>query len=127
MSSSYPYIRIYTDHSGETHLERKTVALQQIDFSPPTPFLDVSDPTQVQSYSVLRLPVGWAADWHPSPCRQWQLYLQGSIQFEVSDGASCVVSAGQIVLLEDTTGKGHLSQAMNGKEVFLTSIKITDQ
>lgn len=127
MSSAYPYVHIYTDSMGETHMERKVFTLEQIDFSPPTPFLDISPPDALQSLSVLRLPAGWAGtEWHPSPCRQWQVYLKGEIYFEVSDGSNCTVAAGETILLEDTTGKGHLSHAMHGKEVFLLSLKRTD-
>lgn len=123
---TYPYIRIYTDSHGETHIEEETISMERQDFSPPTPFLDVSSLQAVQSMSVLRLPPGWDADWHPSPCRQWQLYLTGSIYFEASDGRNRVVSAGEIVLLEDTTGKGHLSHAMYDEGVHLVSVRCAD-
>ena len=124
MSSAYPYVHIYTDTAGETHIERKVFTLERNDFSPPTAFFDLSAPEAIDSLSVLRLPPGWAGDeWHPSPYRHWQIYLAGEILFEVSDGSSCTVSAGQIILLGDTTGKGHKARAMHGKEVFLTSMK----
>lgn len=126
MKSYFPYIHIYTDSDGETHMERRQLNLERKDFSPPTPYLDVSNPQAVQTTSVLRLPVDWTADWHPSPCRQWQYYLDGEIYFEASDGSNCTIPAGGAVLLEDTTGKGHMSRALNGKTVTLVSVKIGD-
>lgn len=126
MKSNFSYIHLYTDSAGETHLEHRQLELERKDFSPPTPYLDGSAPEAVQTTSLLRLPIGWSADWHPSPCRQWQYYLEGEIYFEASDGSSCTVPTGGVVLLEDTTGKGHMSRALNDKTVALVSVKIGD-
>lgn len=126
MKNSLPYIHIFTGSDGETHLERRQLELERKDFSPPTPYLDASDPEAVQTSSLLRLPAGWSAAWHVSPCRQWQYYLDGEFYFEASDGSSCVVPTGGAVLLEDTTGKGHVSRVLNDKAVVLVSVKISD-
>lgn len=107
-------------------MDRCELELERMDFSPPTPYLDVSVPQTVQTTSVLQLPIGWTADWHPSPCRQWQYYLKGEIYFEVSDGSACTVSQGGAVLLEDTTGKGHRSRALGDEVVSLVSVKISE-
>jgi hypothetical protein len=38
----------------------------------------------------------------------------GQVEFEVGDGSKRVLGAGDILLAEDTTGRGHLSRAMDG-------------
>jgi len=51
-------------------------------------------------------------DWHPAPCRQYIVNLDAGVQITASDGESRVIRAGEIILVEDTTGKGHLSKGL---------------
>jgi hypothetical protein len=37
------------------------------------------------------------------------------VRVTASDGESRVIGAGEVFLVEDTTGKGHRSQAVDGK------------
>jgi hypothetical protein len=37
------------------------------------------------------------------------------VKITASDGESRIIKAGEIILVEDTTGKGHLSQSVDGK------------
>ena len=52
-------------------------------------------------------------DWHPAPRRQYIINLDNGVQITASDGESRVIGAGEVLLVEDTTGKGHLSKAIN--------------
>ena len=54
-------------------------------------------------------------DWHPAPRRQYIINLDGGVQITASDGESRVIGAGEVILVEDTTGKGHLSKAVDAK------------
>jgi hypothetical protein len=54
-------------------------------------------------------------DWHPAPRRQYIINLDGGVQLTASDGESRVIGAGEVILVEDVTGKGHLSKAIEGK------------
>jgi hypothetical protein len=51
-------------------------------------------------------------DWHPAPRRQYIVNLDAGVRITASDGESRVIGAGEIILVEDVTGKGHLSQAV---------------
>ena len=53
-------------------------------------------------------------DWHPAPRRQYIINLDAGVQITASDGEARVIAAGEVILVEDTTGKGHLSQAVGG-------------
>ena len=46
-------------------------------------------------------------DWHNPPQRLLVLWLSGEVEFETSDGEICRLPAGNVVLAEDTSGKGH--------------------
>ena len=54
-------------------------------------------------------------DWHPAPRRQYIINLDGGVQITASDGESRIIGAGEVLLVEDITGKGHLSKAVGGK------------
>ena len=53
--------------------------------------------------------------WHPAPRRQYIINLDGGVQITASDGESRVIGAGEVILVEDTSGKGHLSKSVSGK------------
>ena len=54
-------------------------------------------------------------DWHPAPRRQYIVNLDAGVQITASDGESRVIGAGEVVLVEDVSGKGHLSKAVERK------------
>jgi hypothetical protein len=54
-------------------------------------------------------------DWHPAPRRQYIINLDGGVQITASDGESRVIGAGEVLLVEDVTGKGHLSKSVGGQ------------
>jgi hypothetical protein len=54
-------------------------------------------------------------DWHTAPRRQYIINLDAGVEITASDGESRVIGAGEVFLVEDTHGKGHLSKAVAGK------------
>jgi quercetin dioxygenase-like cupin family protein len=53
--------------------------------------------------------------WHPAPRRQYIINLDAEVELTASDGESRVIGAGEVILVEDTTGKGHLSKSVNNQ------------
>jgi hypothetical protein len=53
--------------------------------------------------------------WHPAPRRQYIINLDAGVQLTASDGEARVIGAGEIVLVEDISGKGHLSKSVNNQ------------
>ena len=54
-------------------------------------------------------------DWHPAPRRQYIVNLDAGVKITASNGESRFIAAGDVILVEDTTGKGHLSKAIEAK------------
>ena len=54
-------------------------------------------------------------DWHPAPRRQYIVHLDAGAKLTASDGETRIIDAGEIILVEDIDGKGHLSQSVGGK------------
>jgi hypothetical protein len=65
-------------------------------------------------------------DWHPAPRRQYIINLDGGVQLTASDGESRVIGAGEVILVEDTTGKGHLSKNIEQKLRYSIFVPIDD-
>lgn len=45
---------------------------------------------------------------HPAPRRQWVIMLRGALRVAITDGTSREFRAGDLLLLEDTSGTGHV-------------------
>ena len=54
-------------------------------------------------------------DWHPAPRRQYIINLDAGVKITASDGESRFIGVGDVILVEDTSGKGHLSQHVESK------------
>jgi hypothetical protein len=54
-------------------------------------------------------------DWHRAPRRQYIVNLDAGVKITASDGESRLIGVGEVILVEDTTGKGHLSDHVEGK------------
>ena len=78
------------------------------------PLLLLSAPVPVTSLTFLEQPEG-AAEWplHPAPRRQFTIVLSGRAAIQTSDGARREFGLGDVVLVEDTTGVGHVSTPMS--------------
>ena len=57
----------------------------------------------------------YALDWHNAPRRQYIINLDGGVEITASDGESRIIGAGEVILVEDVSGRGHLSKAVGGK------------
>jgi quercetin dioxygenase-like cupin family protein len=120
------YTRLYCDENGESHFEDVDVHFRKVDFAPPAPPLDLSEFGRVEQCVILRANPGWEGDWHPAPFRQLHFYLTGEVEAEVSDGEKRHIQAGEMVLVEDTTGKGHRSRVVGSSEAIISVVKLAD-
>jgi hypothetical protein len=54
-------------------------------------------------------------NWHCAPLKQLMVILAGgALKVTASDGEARILHPGDVLLVEDTTGKGHLSQSIDG-------------
>jgi len=77
-------------------------------------------------YGFSQFPSGWVGEWHPTPRKQFYLILSGEVECSVSDGERRVFGPGSIVLLEDTTGKGHVTKVVGSKDVVAAMVVLDD-
>ncbi len=118
------YTRLYSDEQGESHFEDLEIQFQTVDFAPPAPPLEISAFGSAEQCSILKAKPGWKGDWHPAPYRQLHFYLSGEVEAETSDGEIRRIGAGHIVLVEDTSGKGHRSHVIGSSDVVIAIVKL---
>ena len=75
-------------------------------------------------YIMVHFPAHWTSDLHPAPRRQLFVMLSGHFEGQASDGALMDLTPGDVVLMEDTTGKGHTARTMDGKEVHAMMVHL---
>ena len=101
---------LYVDESGETHFRDI-----EVEWVEETRSGKLSERLPATGIIFRQVPPTYDLDWHPAPRRQYIINLDAGVQITASDGESRVIGAGEVVLVEDTTGKGHLSKAVDGK------------
>jgi hypothetical protein len=101
---------LYVDASGETHFRDI-----EVEWVEDTPSGKLSRRLPATGIIFRLVPPTYELDWHPAPRRQYIINLDAGVQITASDGESRVIGAGEVILVEDTTGKGHLSKAVEGK------------
>jgi len=101
---------LYVDSDGETHF-------RDID-------IDWANESNFSKYSTMLPATGimfretsgdYDLDWHPAPRKQYIINLDAGVKITASDGESRIINAGEVVLVEDIDGKGHLSESVGGK------------
>jgi hypothetical protein len=66
------------------------------------------------------------AGWHTGPARQFVITLSGNSEVEVSGGVHVLAGAGHINLIEDTTGKGHITRNFGPDDRIALTIPLVD-
>jgi len=101
---------LYVDDKGESHFRDIEVEwAEQINFSRQSKRLPAT------GIIFRETSPDYDLDWHPAPRRQYIINLDAGVQITASDGESRRIGAGEVLLVEDTWGKGHLSKAIDGK------------
>ena len=107
--------RIYTGADGLSHAER----IQMKDNNGVTELMKA---TGAQFSSRPAAPAG---DWHVGPARQFVITLSGRAELTVGNGEKVAIGPGNINLIEDTTGKGHITR--NVEDRIVVTIPLIDQ
>src|SRR5712671_5135583 len=107
--------RIYTGPDGQSRAEQVELKLDG----------GASETIKATGVQFSSRPPAPASDWHTGPMRQYVITLSGRAELEVGDGRKVSVGPGQINLIEDTTGKGHITRNLEDRVVV--TIPLTDQ
>ena len=122
--------RIFTGPDGLAHAEDIELNLSdrgvsemfkatgaQLSVRPPTPGAKPGDTAASPAD---------APGWHTGPRRQLVITLSGSSDLEVSGGVHIPAGPGHINLIEDTTGKGHITRNFGPEDRIVLTIPLAD-
>ena len=117
-------IHIVSDSSGCSHFTESSIEMTLTDFAPPAPPLQISAFQPASRWGLLALPVGWDGSQHPAPERQLIVCLSGRFEITVGDGQSRRFGPGDMVLMEDTHGQGHVTRVVGSDEVQCLCVQL---
>lgn len=101
---------LYVDDQGETHFRDI-----EVEWTKEGPGGKMSETLPATGIIFRETPGTYDLDWHPAPRRQYIINLDAGVTITASDGEARTIGAGEVFLVEDISGKGHLSQAINGQ------------
>ena len=110
--------RIFSDENGDSQFEDVIIPLNDAG-----PIGYLSNPIKVKDIIFREVEPAYDYDFHNAPQKQYLVLLDGEIEIEISTGKIRHFKAGDILLLEDTTGKGHKTknlQPIKRRSIFIT-------
>lgn len=105
------YTRIYTDEQGTSHFEDRQFEAGTVDL-PSGEIARMAGMQVEENGTLLVFEPGTFEDWHVASAPSILIITQGHSEVGVSDGEVRTFGPGDIILMEDTTGKGHTSRAV---------------
>ncbi len=113
-------LRIYATPDGESHFGDVGIPTAKRSIFPDSAPFELSAHYPASRVRFTRIPAGMReVAWHRVPERVLTVRLNGSVEYETSDGDVRHVPAGDFVLVEDTHGKGHISRHSADEQIVL--------
>lgn len=114
---------IRSDARGDSYFEDVSISLTPAQVVANTPKLFVSPP-QVAHHLFAINPSQWEGEMHVAPHRQYVIVLSGCLEVTTSKGETRQFKAGNIILAEDITGKGHKTIVVGDEPVVSSVVQI---
>lgn len=118
------YTRLCSDAQGESHFEDIEIDLILTDYAPPALPLELSSPTPATQFGFMNAPAGWSSDCHPATARTIFFVSSGEWEVTASGGVARRFSTGSVLLVEDTTGKGHSSRVVSESDSLAAMVEL---
>ena len=102
--------RLYTGADGNSHFEEIEVKIEKLQPGEGIIFRE-ERPSYVK-------------DWHPAPRRQYVITLAGQGEIELTDGTKRRFGPGDIMLADDTAGRGHITRVISSEPRLYVTIPV---
>jgi hypothetical protein len=111
MSDLKRFTSVVTTHDGRSAFQDDTLPLtdQRVADGVPSMFAGELSPS---ARVVFLRSSAFDSEPHPAPRRQWVVMLRGAIEVTVSDGTRRRFEPGDLLLVADTVGEGHVTLAI---------------
>jgi quercetin dioxygenase-like cupin family protein len=110
--------RIYSDSQGDSHFEDVHIPLKEAGT-----IGHLSEKLPASGVIFREVEPTYDYDFHTAPQKQYIILMDGEIEIETSLGEKRIFKAGEVLLVEDITGKGHRTrnlQPIKRKSIFIT-------
>lgn len=118
---------MFADDKGESHFDDIEIEFTATDYVQTAAPLDFSATFPASQVAFMRAPAGWASEFHVSSARNMFVVLSGEWEVTASDGESRHFAAGSVLLVEDTTGRGHSSRVVGDTESVAVVVPLTQE
>ncbi len=111
-SPALRYMRLYTDTEGVSRFSHEAYELRS-GADRGQGMLAALPIDNVQGATYVALRNGQGGDqWHTAPRRQYIICLTGEAEFTAGSGEVRRLKPGNVILVEDTTGQGHITRSV---------------
>jgi hypothetical protein len=110
--------RVYSDSNGDTHFEDIEIPLTDAGS-----IGKLSDPLPATGIIFREVEPSYDWNFHTAPPKQYIILLEGEIEIETSLGKKRTFKVGEVLLVEDTTDRGHKTrnlQPEKRRSIFIT-------
>lgn len=110
--------RLFSDENGDSRFEEISIPLKEAG-----EIGKLSEGIPVKSIIFREVESTYDYDFHNAPQKQYLILIDGGIEIETSLGEKRQFHTGDVLLLEDTEGKGHRTKNLEPqkrKSVFIT-------
>jgi len=107
--------RVFTGADGESHFEDLDIPLDASGLGA------MSSRVATTGAWFRETPGSLVLDYHPAPRRQFVIFLAGIVELDCGNGEVRRFAPGDVLLADDTTGRGHVSRDVEGprRQVFV--------
>ena len=120
------FSRLYTGPDGVSHWADETLQLAARGTQGIEAMMASASIGDVKGVFVARLKAGQTEDWHIAPRRQFMFCLRGLVEVTAADGQKRRLKPGEFALLEDTSGKGHITHAAGSEDHVALALPVPD-
>jgi hypothetical protein len=101
------FVHLYTGPDGESHFEDLDPRFMPDTTGERGPWM------KMDGVSFGRQQPGYFSDWHPAPRTQYMETLAGEVEIGLGDGTTRRFGAGDVMLADDLTGRGHTTRVVS--------------
>lgn len=124
--SKVTYARLYPGADGVSHFATEELVFSASGGQGAEAALGVNRLGDVKGAMFARLKAGATEDWHVAPRRQLMICIRGIVEVTAGDGEKRRVMPGEFLLLEDLTGKGHVTHSAGTEDHVALAIPVPE-
>lgn len=131
------FTHLWADANGVSHFRDEKLSFEAA--RPERPTAGTSAPTNPDPEALVALPLRGATgatflylkraaveDWHRAPRRMYLIAVQGMSEVTAGDGQVRRFGLGSIILMDDLTGKGHITRAVGDVDHIALTIPVPE-